>query len=123
MKEKVYISGPITGHDRADYMATFARAARLVREQGYRVVNPTRHPPCRWPWLYRIMGYRLTLLYDLALMFTCDRIYLIPGWRESHGACIESFTAFHLRIRRLPSPLKDVIDQLMEKDTKDTQTK
>lgn len=69
------------------------------------------------------MGYRLTLLYDLALMFTCDRIYLIPGWRDSHGACIESFTAFHLRIRRLPSPLKDVIDQLMEKDKQDTRTK
>jgi hypothetical protein len=56
-------------------------------------------------------------------MMTCDRIYLIPGWRDSHGACIESFTAFHLRIRRLPSPLKDVIDQLMEKDRQDTRTK
>ena len=114
MKEKVYISGPITGHDRDEYMAAFARAERLLKNNGYRVANPTRHPPCRWRWLYRIMGYRLTLLYDLALLMRCDRIFLLPGWKDSHGACIESFTAYHLRIRRLPSPMKDILDRIME---------
>ena len=123
MSKRVYISGQMSGLPREEYLARFDKAESLLRQEGFAVVNPARLLPSRWPWLYRIMGYRLTLLYDLALMFTCDRIYLIPGWRDSHGACIESFTAFHLRIRRLPSPLKDGIDKLMEKDTKDTRTK
>lgn len=111
--EKVYIAGAITGLERVDYLVKFRRAEMLVKERGYKVVNPTRRGPGRWLWLYRLMGYRLTLLYDLWLVMRCDRIYLIPGWEESRGAKVESFVAYQMKVRRLPQDLKNEVDKLM----------
>ena len=110
MKRKVYISGPITGLPREEYMAGFRKAELQLRDRGYRVCNPTSKPPCRWHWLYRIMGYELTLLYDLWLLTRCDLIYKIPGWRDSKGANIESCVAYHLGIWPIPKKQRDKID-------------
>lgn len=114
-KERVYISGQISGQNRDVYLARFAKAEELLRNIGYPVVNPTKFLLCRWRWLYRLVGYTLTLLYDLWRLSKCDRIYLIPGWNDSRGACVESFFAFHMKIRRLPSFIKDDMDNRMAK--------
>jgi len=50
---KIYISGPISGLERVDYMANFAEAERELRAQGYDVLNPTRLAPCRHLWIYK----------------------------------------------------------------------
>lgn len=122
-KETVYISGKITGLPRATYLAHFAHAEQLLRREGYRVVNPTRFAVCRWQWLYRLIGYEKTLLYDLWRMTHCQRIFLIPGWQDSQGARIESFTAHVLGIYRLPHGKKDELEKemkdLMEKHKAD----
>ncbi len=86
---KVYLSGPISGLERDEYMARFAYAEELVRKDGYDVCNPTRLLPCRWPWLYRLMGYKLTLRYDIWHLKKCDRIFMLPGWVTSIGAIKE----------------------------------
>lgn len=114
-KEKVYISGKISGVERKEYLARFAKAEELVKAKGYKTVNPTRFLVCRWRWLYRVMGYELTILYDIWRLWQCDRIYLIPGWMESRGARMESFTAYVMRIRRLPQNIKEDIDKHMAK--------
>lgn len=90
MKEKVYISGQMTGIAREKYMESFALTENMLKARGYRVVNPTHVWTCRFPWLYKIIGYKLTLLYDLWLLSRCDLIYLIPGWTASRGARVES---------------------------------
>ena len=112
-KEKVYISGKITGVERKEYLARFRKAEQLVRERGYATVNPTRFLVCRWRWLYWLVGYELTMLYDLWRLWHCDRIYLIPGWMESRGARMESFTAYVMRVRRIPQDIKEAVDKRM----------
>jgi hypothetical protein len=114
-KEKVYISGRISGLGREVYTGKFSKAEELIRANGYKTVNPTHFLVCRWRWLYRIVGYERTLLYDIWRLWQCDRIYLIPGWMDSRGARIESFAAHVMRVRRLPIEIKDGIDDAMEK--------
>ena len=116
INEKIYISGQMTGLEREEYQDRFKEAERLVRGEGYHnIVNPIRVWSCRFPWLYRLVGYRLTLLYDLWLLLHCNRIYMIPGWDKSRGAKIESFVAYNSMIRRLPQEEKQKIDQQMTK--------
>lgn len=56
IKERVYISGPMTGLEREEYNARFMRAEQLLREEGYKnIVNPVRFLVNRWPWLFRLM--------------------------------------------------------------------
>ena len=121
--KRVYISGGMTGIPREQYIELFRRAEESLRDQGYRnIVNPINVWSCRWPWLYRIVGYRLTLLYDLWLLMRCDLFYKLPGWRDSKGANIESCVAYHFKIWPVPqSDIKKLDKQLaklMEKWSK-----
>ena len=101
---------------REQYMELFRRAEQSLRDQGYRnIVNPIRVWSCRWPWLYRLVGYRLTLLYDLWLLMRCDMIYKIPGWKDSRGASIESCVAFHFGLWTLPTTKRERIDKRLAK--------
>ena len=112
--KRVYISGGMTGIPREQYIELFRRAEQSLRAQGYRkIVNPIRVWACRWPWLYKIIGYRLTLLYDLWLLMRCDQIYKLPVWRDSKGANIESCVAYHFKIWPVPqSDIKKLDKQL-----------
>ena len=92
--ERIYISGPMTG---------------LTREQ-----QRERFMLNRFPWLYRIVGYRLTLLYDLFQLTRCHRIYKMPGWKKSRGAQIESCVAYHFGQYTLTKPLRDIIDAAIQ---------
>ena len=114
-KRKVYISGQISQLPRDEYIARFAKAEELLRDEGYTPVNPTKFLPCRWPWLFRLMGYKLTIMYDLWQLSRCDLIYKIPGWRESKGANIESCWAFNFNIWILHPTTREKIDKKMAK--------
>ena len=96
---RVYISGPMTdkqtGKVSKENIEAFFRAEERLRDAGnIRIVNPARVWACRWPWLYRIVGYSLTLWYDLQLLKRCDAIYLLNGWQDSVGAYEEFKLAF-----------------------------
>lgn len=86
---KVYLSGPMTGHDKEEVRQKFAENEAELRRYGYKVVNPCRVWSYRYRWLYRLVGYRLTLLYDLWLLSRCDAIYQMPGGYFSSGCNIE----------------------------------
>lgn len=84
---RIYLSGPITGHE--DYLAKFAHAEREVidifRGGDVEVINPARicaSLPESTTWKeYMRICYKLL---DMA-----DTICMLPGWKESSGACIE----------------------------------
>ena len=92
-KTKVYLSGPITGYSRQEYMKRFADAEEHLRELGYKVCNPTKALPCRFLWIYKILGYKFTLLYDLWLLSRCDKICMLSGSENSKGAFLEKVAA------------------------------
>ena len=109
---RVYISGPISGHDRDEYMRRFSAAEQALRSLGYvNVVNPTRLWPCRFPWLYKVIGYRITLFIDLWLLTSCSLIYKMPGWRTSRGAQIESCVAYHFNVWTVSKPVREAVDR------------
>ena len=98
---KVYISGPISGIDRAVYLENFAKAETKLKAKGYDVLNPTRLAPSRWLWIYKVLGYRLTLLYDLWHLLRCDGITMLSGWEQSKGARLEKATADIFKIETI----------------------
>lgn len=115
MKKKVYLSGRISGVQRELYMEYFQKAEDLLTKEGFKVVNPTKFIMCRHLWLYRLLGYELTLLYDLWRMLQCDNIYKLPGWRDSRGAQIESCVAYHFKIWPVRQKILSAIDKKMAK--------
>lgn len=114
--KRVYISGPMSNLTREQYLELFRRAEQSLRAQGYtKIVNPIRVWACRWLWFYRIVGYRLTLLYDIWLLMRCDMIYKLPGWQESRGANIESCVAYHFKIWPVPQSDIKKLDKRLSK--------
>ena len=82
---KVYISGPITGHDY--YMERFEEAEQEIRNKfgdNIEVVNPAKISsvlPC--------MKWKQYMDICLTILPMCDYIYMMEGWEHSTGACIE----------------------------------
>ena len=80
----------------------FDIAENNLMARGYRVVNPTKTIIARHPWLYRIVGYRRTLWYDLQLLKRCTHIYMVGyDWQQSRGARLERLKARQWNIKKL----------------------
>lgn len=120
ISDRIYISGPITGLEREQYTRRFMLAEQLLRENGYRnIVNPARMWPARFPWIYRVLGYKLTLFIDLWILTRCHRVYKIPGWRQSRGAQIESCIAFHFGVYTIAKPIREILDMAINEQDKE----
>lgn len=91
-KEKVFISGKVSGIEYYVAYQTFANADRLLSQQGYKVINPMKICKKHWSWV-RCMAKCLW-----AIMF-CHKIHQLPNWQESRGARIEYKWAKFLRKR------------------------
>ena len=118
-KKRVYISGPMTDQKTGEVVAEnqemFWKAEELLNKAGYEdTVNPVRVWACKFPWLYRLVGYRLTLLYDIWLLMRCTHIYKLPRWQQSRGANIESCVAYHLKILPVKQKVIDAINKKLE---------
>lgn len=90
---KVFLSGPMTGHEDFNYPA-FARAAAELRGRGFDVVSPhelfggdTSQP---WDWYMR---------KSIAALVECDGVVLLPDWSHSRGARIEHQLAVAIDMR------------------------
>ena len=121
MKRKIYLSGPMTGCARADYVRRFGEAERILRRHGYGVINPCRVWACRWPWIYRAMewamgkrlAYAVVLCYDLLLLMTrADGIAMLPGWQASRGAQIENYVSQHFWMQGISKVVTDEIEKI-----------
>lgn len=82
MKQKrVYVSGKITGLDEQECRQHFAEAVALLEAQGHIVFDPwDAHD------LYGPIDYDKMMNIDLAIMESCDAIYMLTGWEDSPGA-------------------------------------
>ena len=77
------------------WYARFFGAQCGLERMGMQAVNPADTIIARHPWLYRIVGYRLTLWYDLQLLKRCDH------WQQSRGARLERMKARQWGIKEL----------------------
>ena len=105
---RIYISGPMTDKttgkvSKANIEAFYKMEQRLRDAGNTHIVNPAKVWACRFPWIYKIVGYRLTLWYDLLLLRSCDAICLLSGWQNSNGAFAEFSLACRLRLTILKS--------------------
>lgn len=97
---RVYVSGQITGLDRAEARAAFARDCLTLEAAGYATVNPFDIPsptdctcPTRRDGEHR---WECCLAKDIRVLVGCDVIYMRHDWRNSQGAMLEHDTAKRL---------------------------
>ena len=103
-KKRVYLSGRMSGLPLHTWQNRFlcARYDLEMNDRNVEVVNPADTVIARHPWLYRIVGYRLTLWYDLRLLRRCDAIYMVGNdWHLSRGARLERMKARQWNIEML----------------------
>lgn len=83
-KEKIYISGKISGLDIEEAKRIFKEAKELMEAKGYIAVTPfdvsETKPEKTWS------DY---MLEDIKEIFTCDGLYMLNNWGQSKGARVE----------------------------------
>ena len=121
MKRRIYLSGGMSGVERADYVRRFGEAERILRRHVYGCINPCRVWACRCPWIYRAMewamgkrlAYAVVLCYDLLLLMTrADGIAMLPGWQASRGAQIENYVARHFPMMGISKAAAEEIERI-----------
>ena len=92
--EKVYLSGTMSGLTPKRWRVRFLLAKMNIAGKGYEVINPAETIIARHVWLYKIIGYRRTLWYDLRLLRKCQYIHMVGNdWYKSRGARLERMKA------------------------------
>jgi hypothetical protein len=99
-KTKIYISGPISGHDFEQRRQAFKKVEERIRAVGYTPVNPIENgllPGDHWENHMRA---------DLRMLLECNAIFLMEGWEHSKGCKLEmdvaSSCGIHVIIQHSP---------------------
>lgn len=85
--KKVYISGPISGHNYEERKADFARIQEYLEKLGYEVFNPMANglPPESTTAEH--------MKVDIKALLECDCIYMMKKWNHSAGCQTELLVA------------------------------
>jgi nucleoside 2-deoxyribosyltransferase len=98
-KQKIYISGKISGIEEEAYKL-FSKAEELLISQGYEVVNPFKlnHEHDKtWTSYMRVC---------IKALCDCDCIYILKNHNESKGALIEIDIAIKLKLEVVLEPMR-----------------
>jgi hypothetical protein len=98
--KRLYLAGPMSDLPDLNFPAFNKEAARL-RALGYTVVNPaeinggdSELVACSTMTPNELTAHwRKCMRKDIAALMTCDGIAMLPGWRQSKGACLEHHNA------------------------------
>ena len=88
MKKKIYLSGPISGHDIDERRKEFRRVQTQLEKAGYDVVNPMENG------LPEGATTNQHMKRDIELLLTCDAAFMMLRWTHSAG-CITEFHVAH----------------------------
>ena len=89
MKDRIYISGPVTGLDYETAAAAFYHAEREIMSRygsNVEVVNPVR-------LVAKDMDWKEAMKICLAALLDCNYIHMLPGAYKSEGARLELMNA------------------------------
>lgn len=93
MKKKIYISGPISGHDLEVRREVFSDAAKAAAALGFEPVSPFDNGvPEDAPWEDHMRA-------DIKMLLDCHAILMLPGWHHSKGATTEIIIAQTLNLK------------------------
>jgi hypothetical protein len=92
---KIYISGKISGLSVEEVREKFAKAETHLKELGHEVINPLKNG------LPEGEVWEKYMVADIALLFACEAIYLLPDWMDSRGAMIEKCIAQAIELKIL----------------------
>lgn len=86
---KIYIAGPMTGHENYNRDA-FNREAERLTSHGHIVLNPATLPG----------GLEQREYMDIcfAMLRSADAILMLPGWKGSAGASAEYHYAYKMEL-------------------------
>lgn len=93
MKTKIYIAGPITGHDLAERKQAFTNVQAFLEDNQYEVVNPMELPHDH------DKSWESYMKECIEALVKCNAIYLMPGWELSEGARLEFTIASKLKMK------------------------
>jgi nucleoside 2-deoxyribosyltransferase len=83
-KMRVFLSGPVTGREKNDYMEEFTTAQKALEEKKFDVVNPAAVMES-----LPDMTYQEVMQLCLQLLEHCDLLVQLPNWKSSCGANME----------------------------------
>lgn len=84
--KKIYLSGAMRGHEEKEITERFKaweRALLLSLPDNWCVVNPAELYPGETTEAFTNDEL---LAIDIAILKTCDAIFMLPGWEDSEGA-------------------------------------
>lgn len=89
VKNRIYISGPMTGKPDLNRQEFLNKGVELAAE-GFDVINPIFNGlPADASWSDHMRA-------DIRMLMECDSIHMLPGWRSSKGARLEWWIAHEL---------------------------
>lgn len=85
---KYYLAGPMTGIEKFNF-PMFERVAVYLREVGLSVASPHEIDHGETDETCGKLPYQQYVKASLTMMMDCDSVIVLPGWKDSRGACLE----------------------------------
>ena len=93
VRQRVYLSGPISGYDYEERRITFGLWDTIMRAHGFEPVNPMENG------VPKDAPSEEHMRVDLMMLLKCDCIMMLKGWERSLGARVEHEVALSCGMR------------------------